>query len=1000
MECNKEDALKAKRMAEKKFEEKDLVGAKRFALKAQNLYPKIDGLRQLIATLDVYISAEEMRNGERDWYRVLGVDPLADEATLRNQFKKLAADIHPDRNKSVGAVGAFKILSEAYGLLSDHDKRKGYNLARERTCKFENILGRQSSVPDGQNGVPNLLNRKVSNETDYGGTGQNGVPNLSNINVSNERDRKGKGKIGVLNISNENVSNERDCKGKGKIGVPDLSNENGSAERDCKGANYIQQLSVSGSSSPIKPTFWTICNGCTVHYKYHRKYLRRNLLCANCSRRFLALEVPPPPTDRNRSAEPLASPLQKHKAGESTINNSSSARETIPTSTTSIVEWVRFSGLDSSQKTFQVGLFSDMKKKVVSAESMKAPTSTTSMGRARFSGRNSYQKTSRAGLFSAVNLIVNKEVSVERMRAPTSATSMGLATFSGLDSSPKTFQAGLFSEEWGNREISTASMRTPTYTTGTERARFAGLNSRLKNFHPTERMRVPTSTTSMRLARFSGFDSSQRTFRAGIFSDVKVREERDVSAEGMRAPTSVNDCWRWKRRFKEGALDVPMVPRTGTLVLKKVVSGVTLRSVVTGDEHKKRGRMINRIGIGGVAVKTALGSQEGGTGTAATTWTERVGTGKLSFTKELPHEEMRKMLMEKAKKEIGGKLSEWKIAVVSEIPYKSKEMSEKQRGKKEAAKPGVKESTGKIAVRKFASNLTLNIPDPVSMTIAEPHFYDFNENRTTSAFNCNQVWAAYDPEDGMPRLYALIHNLMADEPFRVSISWLNSKSTDEFSPLSWTVSGIPRACGEFRVGMHGDYDSLVSFSHQVKWTYVAREVVQIYPSKGDVWAIMYRRSPNWNEHRPKEVIRKYYMVEVIRDYNEERGVTVIPLAKAVGYKTVFCRHWDSKEVEVIPREEMFRFSHQVPSHLLTGNEHPDDPSKWFHLDPAAIPSELLQETNGARKQEKVKTAAKPLEQDPIKSSKRHKVVAEKNGKENGGNVVVYNRRGIGKAKMI
>ncbi|KAE8672286.1 hypothetical protein F3Y22_tig00111847pilonHSYRG00102 [Hibiscus syriacus] len=57
----------------------DTVGAKRFALKAQNLYPELDGLPQLLATLDVYISADKKINGDVDWYRVLAVQPFADE---------------------------------------------------------------------------------------------------------------------------------------------------------------------------------------------------------------------------------------------------------------------------------------------------------------------------------------------------------------------------------------------------------------------------------------------------------------------------------------------------------------------------------------------------------------------------------------------------------------------------------------------------------------------------------------------------------------------------------------------------------------------------------------------------------------------------------------------------------------------------------------------------------------------------------------------------------
>lgn len=84
------------------------------------------------------------------------------------------------------------------------------------------------------------------------------------------------------------------------------------------------------------------------------------------------------------------------------------------------------------------------------------------------------------------------------------------------------------------------------------------------------------------------------------------------------------------------------------------------------------------------------------------------------------------------------------------------------------------------------------------------------------------------------------------------------------------------------------------------------------------------------------------MVEVLEDYREELGVTVAPLVKVAGFKTVFHQHLDPGEIRRIPKEEMFRFSHHVPSYLLTGQEGPNAPKGCRELDPAATPLELLQ----------------------------------------------------------
>ncbi|XP_010445273.1 PREDICTED: polycystic kidney disease protein 1-like 3 [Camelina sativa] len=131
MECNKDEARRAMDIAEKRVSEKDYNGAKKFANKAQVLYPNLDGLQQVLMMIDVYISATNKINGEADLYGVLGVDPLADDGAVKRQYKKLALLLHPDKNKFKGAEGAFKLVSQAWCLLSDKVKRSGYDQKRK-----------------------------------------------------------------------------------------------------------------------------------------------------------------------------------------------------------------------------------------------------------------------------------------------------------------------------------------------------------------------------------------------------------------------------------------------------------------------------------------------------------------------------------------------------------------------------------------------------------------------------------------------------------------------------------------------------------------------------------------------------------------------------------------------------------------------------------------------------------------------------------------------------
>jgi molecular chaperone DnaJ len=64
---------------------------------------------------------------KRDYYEVLGVQRSASKDEIKDAYRKLAMQFHPDRNKDVGAEEKFKEISEAYAVLSDDQKRQQYD---------------------------------------------------------------------------------------------------------------------------------------------------------------------------------------------------------------------------------------------------------------------------------------------------------------------------------------------------------------------------------------------------------------------------------------------------------------------------------------------------------------------------------------------------------------------------------------------------------------------------------------------------------------------------------------------------------------------------------------------------------------------------------------------------------------------------------------------------------------------------------------------------------
>ncbi|XP_010446008.1 PREDICTED: uncharacterized protein LOC104728770 [Camelina sativa] len=198
-------------------------------------------------------------------------------------------------------------------------------------------------------------------------------------------------------------------------------------------------------------------------------------------------------------------------------------------------------------------------------------------------------------------------------------------------------------------------------------------------------------------------------------------------------------------------------------------------------------------------------------------------------------------------------------------------------------------------------------PYEVDMSVPDPDFYDFDQDRTKDSFQENEVWALYD-EYGMPRIYALVHKVVSREPFKLRMSWLNSRKNDELGPMRWIESCYYKTSGNFSIG------------------------------KRNVWALFKNWSPAWNLYTSPEEMNHYDMVQVLEDIDDEGSVEVAPLVKVAGLRTVFKKYPSWK---IYPREELFRFSHQVSFKLITGEEGPDAPEGCLELDPAAMSPDLL-----------------------------------------------------------
>lgn len=686
MEAKMEEAVKAKANAERRFVEKDFLGAKNYALKAQMLYPHLEGISQMVATFGVLSAAEMKVNGEYDFYAILGLDSSVDKAKLKKQYKKMAVLLHPDKNKSVGADGAFRLVSEAWTVLSDGAKRSLY---------------------DHRRSLVNLHGSGVGSYDSY---------------------------------SNSSVSHNR------------------------------------------LDTFWTVCTSCHVQYEYLRKYLNKRLSCKNCRGVFIAVETGLAPVNGSYSYSSWSNGYGSHGCGATYV-----------------------------------------------------PTSV-------YPGNNGV---------------------------------------SGHHSGPCSEHVSNLSFQWSSCPGNAAA--------------------------------VLDSNGSSTTVSFVNQASRKITRRRG-------RGKHEV---------------------------------------KKVVSNVVLNGHAVCNEHipRRPGRPPKKIKIGveatynysngEVALKTAgdvkMADGNGDSNLKQNVKLPNPAEASIRRYSAAPAFDARQLLIDKARAEIRKKLEEIKLASEAAAAETEKRKADAEFGESsERPKRAVQESVVHQSELGKTGSTTIVVPDS--------DFHDFDKDRSEDCFKPKQIWALYDEEDGMPRLYCLIREIISVKPFKVHISYLSSKTDSEFGLVNWLDSGFTKSCGNFRAFNSEIVEHVNIFSHLLSKEKVGRGgSIRIYPKSGDIWAVYRNWSPDWNRTTPAEVRHQYEMVEVLDDYSEELGVCVTPLVKLDGFKTVYSRNANKDAIRLIPRREMLRFSHQVPSYLLKG-ERMNLPEGCWDLDPAATPEDLLQQVNDAKEE--------------------------------------------------
>ncbi|KAK4349236.1 hypothetical protein RND71_031991 [Anisodus tanguticus] len=264
-------------------------------------------------------------------------------------------------------------------------------------------------------------------------------------------------------------------------------------------------------------------------------------------------------------------------------------------------------------------------------------------------------------------------------------------------------------------------------------------------------------------------------------------------------------------------------------------------------------------------------------------------------------------------------------------PPKAKLQDENSKFDKQTAGP-----TKKVEVDDSSDSEADTDDSPELYNCPDPEFSDFDKHREENCFAVDQIWACYDTADGMPRFYCQIRKVLSPG-FELRFTWLEANPEDE-GDREWVEAELPAGCGKFKRGSSQNTNDRLTFSHQVQCKKGKRGAFIVYPREEETWALFKDWDIGWSSNPEKHSEYKYEIVEVLSDFVKDVGVKVNYLDKVSGFVSLFQPTSQTKVGSFFVKpNELYRFSHRIPSFRMTGTEREGVPVGSFELDPASLP---------------------------------------------------------------
>ncbi|KAJ8767525.1 hypothetical protein K2173_017594 [Erythroxylum novogranatense] len=958
MDCNKEEAIRAKGIAESKMQSKDFMAARKFALKAQQLYKDLENISQMLTVCDVHCAADaKLFGNEMDWYGILQIEETADQSLIKKQYRKFALQLHPDKNRFPGAEAAFKLIGEAQRVLLDKGKRSLHDVKRKASMS--------KAIPPHKHSNKTIFNMNYGAQNNYCG-------NFTYANYQQQQPPQGAARQAFPNARAtfwtgcpfcnvkyqyyiEVMNKSLLCQSCGKSFVAYEKSSQGATTTNYNRAAFAERKTHQGTSKMENwnqgtvngehpKTEFSQKQGCNAEFnsqKENRKRRRKedSESSENCD------------TDSNTDSE------------DDILDEDGDFKAKVKLE--SHGEGPRRSGRRKQQVSYNENVSDDDEKFVTHSKKAKGSEPSFSMQKTSALKGDGSKTTKQSGhatnredenefkqvegeesLHDKEMPRVKREDKVEENSWKESFEAHSGST-SDPCSQPKSvpeiyaFDEPDFNDfEKGRKEECFSEGQVwALYDTVDAMPRFYAIIRKV--FSPGFKLRItwlePVPDDKCEIEWIQEglpiscgkytHGKSQTSDQQLMFSHV-ISWEKDNQGVLYKIFPRQGEIWalfknwdiKWKLdadtnrkyeyEFVELLSDYSEAFGACVAYLQKLKGFVSVFCRVSKDSFKIPSAELLRFSHMVPSFKLA--------------GKEREGIPKGSF--ELDPASLPQNIEEFVIPEDLG------VDVANSVPIdlSSKSCSGEVKYEEEfEASTSAHEASADLKEAHLGSDINDGIEIP------EAEFFDFDDEKTIDKFEVGQIWSLYSDEDGLPKYYGRIAKISSTKGYKLHLRWLASCPSKYIH--RWSDDNMLVCCGRFRVEK-GKLDSFTStnlFSHQVTVEGTTKkDEYDILPVKGQVWAL-YR---DWSLGIKHSELDKceYDVVEVLETL--ETGIKVLHLERVNGFNSVFKPELKESSTvrSVIPHAELLRFSHQIPSFRLT-DERNGSLRDFWELDPAALP---------------------------------------------------------------